>query len=71
MENPTEASFVQIRNNVPRLWWNLYQGCIDCGFDPVQSFALLKISIVSQNVRGVFLDDYTTEGPKTDNPDAA
>jgi len=39
--------FVNMRNTLPRLWWNIYQGCLEAGFDETRAFALLQTYILA------------------------
>lgn len=41
-----------IRDTLPQLWWAVYQGCLQVGFDERQSFALLQTFIMGQNPNG-------------------
>ncbi len=60
-----DQAIVSARDFIPRIWWGLYQGCLQTGFDKVQSFALLQTYILSQNPNGIRPNDCT--GPKSDD----
>ena len=62
-----ETDFIQIRNTMPRLWWNLYQGCLQNGFDERSALSLVQTFILSQNPHGIRPDG--PFGPPTDNPE--
>jgi hypothetical protein len=66
-KNELEESFLVFRNVFPRCWWNLYQGCLEAGFDRGQSMALLMTHILSQNTGGIRPPD--ASGPKSDDPE--
>ncbi len=53
-----------IRDTLPRLWWNLYQGCIVAGFNSQQSLALVNTWILGQNPHGI--QPGNPAGPKSD-----
>jgi len=61
-----EESLLAFRNVLPRCWWNIYQGCLETGFDHLQSVALLMTYILAQNPSGIRPPD--VHGPKSDNP---
>jgi hypothetical protein len=57
------------RELLTRVWWNLYQGCLERGFNEKQSFALVQTYVLAQNaVHGVRPPEES--GPKSDNPEA-
>lgn len=56
----------KIRDEVPRLWWNIYQGCLQQGFNALQAFTLLQTWILSQGPGGCRPN--ACEGPKDDMP---
>ena len=62
-----DEELTTVRNTIPRLWWNIYQGCITAGFNELQSFILTQTYILGQNPYGIRPND--TSGPKTDKPD--
>jgi hypothetical protein len=45
--------FAELRDTVPRMWWNLYQGAVQAGFDQRQAFALVQTFILAQNPNGI------------------
>jgi hypothetical protein len=47
-----EQELAKIRDTVPRLWWNLYQGCLVAGFSERQAFVLLQTKILGE--QGVY-----------------
>lgn len=63
----SDQDFSQIRDVIPRLWYNFYQGCLQQGFNESQSFALLQTYILSQNPHGI--KPPTDQGPPSDNPE--
>lgn len=69
MSNPdpkAEAAFVSMRESIPRMWWNLYQGCLEAGFDKSQS-----MSIVIAHVMGLAAGKIVPpnpDGPDSDKP---
>jgi hypothetical protein len=65
---PSE-DLVSIRENLPRLWWNIYQGSLQTGFDKEQSMWLLGMYILSSSPNGVTIR-HITQGPDSDNPGA-
>jgi len=44
-----EQGIAGIRDVIPRMWRQIYLGCLDQGFSPRQSFALLQTHILAQN----------------------
>lgn len=62
-----EDALVEMREVIPRMWWNLYQGCLQSGFDARQSFSLLNTYILSQNSAGIKPNDGS--GPEVDLPE--
>lgn len=48
-----EESLVATREFVPRLWWNLYQGCLQAGFAPPEAFALVQTYVLAQSPHGI------------------
>jgi hypothetical protein len=62
-----EQALINAREITPRLWWNLYQGALQTGFDKTQAFDLLKVYILGANSGGI--NPTTTQGPNTDNPE--
>lgn len=67
MSSEIEEAMVAFRNTIPRAWWNVYQGCLQAGFNEQQSFILLQTYIVGQNPAGTRPSDGS--GPKTDMPE--
>lgn len=65
---PSE-DLVSIRESLPRLWWNIYQGSLQTGFDKEQSMWLLGMYILSSSPSGVTIR-HITGGPDSDNPGA-
>jgi len=57
-----------IREVITRVWWNLYQGCLERGFKPNQAFALVQTYILAQNPAGS--KPPSESGPESDNPSA-
>ena len=66
-KNELEESLLVFRNVFPRCWWNIYQGCLEAGFDPRQSMSLLMTHILGQNPSGIRPPD--ASGPKSDSPE--
>lgn len=60
-----EQSLAGIRDVIPRMWRQIYLGCLEQGFSPRQSFALLQTHILSQN--GVKPPD-NDKDDKSENP---
>ena len=48
-----EQSTAELREILPRLWWGLYSGCMDSGFDSRQAYALVCTYILAQNPSGI------------------
>ncbi len=67
MTEPSAADFAVLRDTLPRVWWNLYQGSLAQGFDKVQSFALVQTYILAQNPSGSRPSN--DGGPASDIPD--
>jgi hypothetical protein len=44
-----EQSIAEIRDVIPRMWRQIYLGCLEQGFSPRQAFSLLQTHILSQN----------------------
>lgn len=63
---PSE-DFVAIRETLPRLWWNIYQGAIQTGFNQEQSMWLLGVYIMANAPAGVTIQHFT-KGPASDDP---
>lgn len=63
----SEEDYVTIRNAIPRLWWNMYQGSLQYGFTPEQAFQLLQTYILAQNPNGIRPPD--GHGPSSDDPE--
>jgi hypothetical protein len=61
-----EEALNTARELVPRMWWNVYQGCVQAGFDSGQSFTLLQTYILAQNPNGIRPND--PQGPASDKP---
>lgn len=57
MDRREQVSFDQqlaaFRETIPRLWWTIYQGALQAGFDPKQAFACLTSYILSQSPGGI------------------
>jgi len=63
---PSDAEYALFRDHMPRLWRNVYEGCLDQGFNKVQAFILLQTYILSQNPNGI--QPGNTPGPESDKP---
>jgi hypothetical protein len=50
------------------MWWNIYQGCLQVGFNETQAFALLQTFLLAQNPQGI--QPPSQSGPSTDKPDS-
>jgi hypothetical protein len=61
-----ESLLVEVREFTPRLWWNLYQGSLEAGFDERQAMSLLHTFILSQNPKGI--KPNVEDGPASDKP---
>lgn len=48
-----EQDIAGIRDSVPHLWWGVYQGCLQAGFDERQAFALVETFILSSFSGGI------------------
>lgn len=55
------------REVIPRTWWNIYQGCLQKGFNERQAFALVETYILSSNTNGIQPPDM--DGPNSDLPE--
>ena len=64
----TESDLLRLREILPRLWWNIYQGCIDAGFKEPHAM-LMTQTYVMASVSNNISPPGTFDGPKTDNPD--
>lgn len=62
-----EHALLSLRNNLPRMWRAIYQGCLEAGFDTSQSMCLLQTYILGQNPNGIRPND--SFGPSSDNPE--
>lgn len=51
-----------IRDGLPRLWYALYVGCVQAGFEKSQAFALLQTFILSNGNRPAIPP--TCDGPE-------
>lgn len=40
----------EVRDKVPALWWALYSGCLEQGFNPLQAIELVKTYICVNQV---------------------
>lgn len=54
---PPDEEFARLRDTLPRLWWALYQGARQEGFDETQSMALVRTWILSINQRARRVSD--------------
>lgn len=61
---PKDSDFSVLRDVVPRMWWNLYQGCLQVGFDKTQAFNLVQTYILGTTSGGIRPPD--REGPPED-----
>lgn len=59
-----DEKLAAMRDNLPRIWINVYQGCLQAGFDEAQSFNLLQTLILSNNPNGTRPND--SNGPPND-----
>ena len=66
-EPSMEAEMLKIRQELPRVWFNLYQGCLEAGFDDHASLLLTQTWILSQNPHGIRPD--AARGPSSDEPE--
>lgn len=65
--NPNwEASLNLFRETTPRIWWNLYQGCLERGFSQSDSMVLLQTYIMAQGPHGSRPPEGS--GPESDKP---
>jgi hypothetical protein len=62
-----EDSLLFFRQTVTRTWWNLYQGCLDQGFDNKQAFVLVQTYILGNGNSDLKPPD--ADGPGSDDPD--
>lgn len=67
MKPDLEEAMVTMREVIPRTWWNIYQGCLESGFSPLQSMQLLHTYILAQNPNGIVPGNGSI-GPDSDNP---
>lgn len=56
------------REVIPRLWFNVYQGCLQAGFSEKDSMILLQTYILATNANGIIAPG-PNHGPESDNPD--
>ena len=42
-----DQALAEARDSVPRVWWALYQGAVEAGFEPVVAIALVKTWIMA------------------------
>lgn len=61
-----EEGMLAFREVLPRAWWNIYQGCLQAGFNQLQSFSLIQTYILAQNPYGIRPND--SHGPVSDKP---
>lgn len=64
---PSDSDYTTLRDSLPRLWWNLYQGSLAQGFDSYQAFVLLQTYILSN---GSGVQHPKGNGPKADDGSA-
>jgi hypothetical protein len=64
--NETEDVLLFFRQTTTRVWFNLYQGCLDRGFDERQAFVLVQTYILANGTADVHPPDGS--GPETDDP---
>lgn len=64
LDEYTDEDWTNIRECLPRLWWNTYQGCLLQGFSTQQAFVLLQVYILSQG-SGVRFP--VEDGPEADD----
>ncbi len=61
--NEREQGNAEMRDGLPRSWWNIYQGCLQAGFDEEQSWTLLLQFILSLTAKVL---PPSGKGPKRD-----
>ena len=62
--NELDQHLSMMRDQMPAVWWAMYQGCLDKGFDKYQSMNLLQTWIISQGTGGCRPNNI--EGPNSD-----
>lgn len=60
----SDQDIAAMRDAIPRVWWNLYQGSLTVGFDERQSMSLVMAWMMAQNPHGIRPDNLS--GPKSD-----
>lgn len=63
-EGEMDQELAKMRDFIPGLWFAMYQGCLDKGFDKYQSMGLLQTWILAQNPNGI--QPPKGEGPESD-----
>ena len=65
MLNPSEfdQAMAEMREVTPRIWWNLYDGCLAAGFTPQQAISLVQTYILSQGQQGTRPDSSVGGAP--------
>jgi hypothetical protein len=58
-----EQQLAFMRDHLPRVWWNLYQGSLATGFDQQQAMVLVQAWILSQCPAGI-RPGHVGEGPR-------
>ncbi len=67
MDSKQDQELAKMRDGLPGVWWALYVGCIQKGFDTKQSMSILHAFIMAQNPYGIRPDNPMTEPPDTDS----
>ena len=65
--NKDEQNLASVRATLPRLWWNVYQGLLDQGFEKDQAFAVLQAYVLGMGAGKVMPP--SSAGPDSDKPE--
>ena len=62
-----DQSLAQLRDGLPRIWWSIYVGCVESGFNSRQSLGLVQTFILSQSQAGAKAPDPPVGDVEDDN----
>ena len=64
--NEREQQMAELRDAMPRMWWNLYQGYLMVGFTPYQAFSLVQTAILGIHSGGIRPNNVDGPNPDTE-----
>ncbi len=57
MKADDDQELAGIRDSMPRVWWSLYQGCLQVGFGEKVALSMVQAWILSMNPHGIRPDN--------------